>query len=100
MKTAYFNRFLLELPDEAVYDCAHQGSCDEDVDFWASRVDRQNITNEDLAAELKEYGAWDSKELQDDEANWKRIIWIAAGDIKGQGYKPSDDTIEYHESFA
>lgn len=83
MATAYFERFTLELPDAAVVDCYHQGACDEDVDFWSSRITRhEEITPEKLAAELKEYGAWDEEELSDDQANWKRLIWIAAGNIQ------------------
>jgi hypothetical protein len=80
---AYFNRFSLDLPDEAVADCSHSGACDEDVKFWQSRIPRPaEITPEKLAAELKEYGAWDDEELADDAVNWNRIVWLAAGNIK------------------
>lgn len=83
MATAYFERFTLEMSDAAVVDCHHQGTCDEDVDFWSSRIARpEEITPEKLAAELQEYGAWDRDELSDDQANWKRLIWIAAGNIQ------------------
>jgi len=83
MNTAYFNRFTLDMPDEAVLDCSHQGQCDDDVAHWSSKIQRPaDITAETLRAELKEYGAWDSDELNDDEQNWQRLIWIAAGNIK------------------
>lgn len=84
-KEAYFNRFTIELPAQAVSDCSHHGECDDDVAHWAGRVKRpEDVTAERLRAELKEYGAWDAEELADDEANWKRIIWIAAGNIKDE----------------
>lgn len=88
MKTAYFNRFELDLPSEAVADCSHQGRCDEDVAYWETRVTRPAaLTPELLALELKEYGAWDAEELADDAANWRRILWLAAGNIKDEAYE-------------
>ena len=78
-----FEGFGLSMPDDAVADCSHQGQCDEDVEYWSARIDRpETITPEALAAELREYGAWDQDELADDAANWRRIIWLAAGNIK------------------
>ena len=83
MKTAFFERFELALPDQAVADCSHQGACDDDVEYWARKLERPAaLTAEAVAAELREYGAWDDEELADDEANWRRIIWIAAGNIR------------------
>jgi hypothetical protein len=83
MPTAYFNRFTLDLPDAAVPDCSHQGACDEDVAYWSARIQRPGIiTPALLAAELKEYGAWDDEQLADDDDNWQRLIWIAAGNIR------------------
>lgn len=83
--TAYFNRFTLELPDAAVADCSHQGPCDEDVAHWSPRIERPaEITADALAAELKEYGAWEPEDLADDLANWHRLIWLAAGNIKDE----------------
>lgn len=80
---AAFNRFVLELPQQAVYACSHSGPCDSDVDRWAALIPRPpEITPENLSAELKEYGAWNDDELQDDTANWKRLIWLAAGYIQ------------------
>lgn len=88
MKTAYFNRFSLDLPNITVAACSHQGACDNDVAHWATKISRpEAITPEKLSAELREYGAWDDDELADDKANWHRVIWIAAGNIQ-------DDTLE------
>jgi hypothetical protein len=80
---AQFERFEIELPAEAVAACHHQGACGADVVQWAPRIARpENCTPKALAAELEEYGAWDAEELADDAANWRRIIWLAAGNIQ------------------
>ena len=83
MQTAYFNRFTLDIPDEAVDACAHSGECAADVEAWAPEIARPSAcTVEALARELRECGAWDEDELADDEANWHRIIWIACCDLR------------------
>ena len=92
MKFATFNRFEIEFPDGAVNDCSHGGKCDEDVEYWAKEIVRPpEITPEKLATELKEYGAWDDEELKDDEANWRRIIWIGAGNIRDEMFMEEDN---------
>ncbi len=84
-RTAYFDRFAIDMPQEAARDCSHSGACDEDVEHWADLVTRPaECTPEALRAELREYGAWGSEELADDEANWRRIVWIAAGNINDE----------------
>jgi len=42
----------------------------------------KKINPADIAAELKDYGAWDETELADYDANIQRILWIAAGNIR------------------
>ena len=89
MNTTYFNRFFLELPDEAVADCSGSGQKDENVKFWAKKINRnENISPAILSAELKEYGAWDESERADDEKNWERIIWMAANNISEEMVLP------------
>lgn len=78
---ASFNRFEIELPDDCVADCSHQGDCDSDVRHWADKLEL-DAKPADIRAELKESGAWDAEELSDNEANKQRIIWIAACNIK------------------
>lgn len=80
-KIAYFERFTVAMPAEAVGDCSHQGACDGDVAYWVPRINI-DATADAIRAELKEYGAWDAKELADDDANKERIIWLAAGNIQ------------------
>lgn len=83
IQTASFNRFSFDMPLEAVEDCSHSGACDSDVEHWAKEIERPSeITPELLASELKECGAWNADELADDPANWRRIIWLAAGNLK------------------
>jgi hypothetical protein len=80
---ASFNQFEFQMPEEAVSDLSGSGSKDQQADFWAERIARpEAVTPESLAKELREYGAWDDNELADDAANWRRILWIAAGNIQ------------------
>ena len=86
---ASFNHFELRIPGGCVLDCSHSGPCDEDVAYWTPKVKAQAAadafpngpTPEKIRAELAEVGAWDEAELADDEANWNRLVWIAAGNV-------------------
>lgn len=86
---ASFNRFELRLSGACVAACSHSGQCDADVAHYAPEVRAQikadgfanAPTADKIRAELKEYGAWDAEELADDEANFARLVWIAAGNI-------------------
>ena len=81
-RVAYFQRFDIEIPVEAIGDCSHQGACDEDVECWhrSGEIDLSEISDEDLSEELSEYGAdWD---LSDRDDNEQRILWIACCDLK------------------
>ena len=71
--------FNFEVPVDAVEDCSHSGQCDADVDAWHPEVDFSHISDADLANELSGYTDWD---VSDRETNEKRILWIAAGNIK------------------
>ncbi len=80
---AYFDRFVLEMPPEAVAACSHRGDCSADVAAWSPKIVRPAACTADaLRRELAEYGAWDEAQLADDTANWERILWIAAGNIQ------------------
>jgi hypothetical protein len=86
MEIAVFNRFELGLTTNDVDLCAHSGACDNDVlivsqkDYVVEQFNR--IDKDALRAELKEYGAWDGKELADHTDNCQRIVWLAAWDIR------------------
>jgi len=87
---ATFNRFEIRLPGQCVLDCIHSGPCDSDVSRWAPKIREQVKADafqrgpnpEAIRLELKEYAAWEPEELQDDDANFQRLVWIAAGNIK------------------
>lgn len=85
MTQAYFDRFTIELDAEHARQGSHQGACDADiaelltVPEIAAELDA--IPAELIAAELKEYGAWDETELQDADQNRARILWIACGNV-------------------
>lgn len=99
-RTASFERFSLTLPREAIEDCSHPGPCDNDVELWADYIDRPDeCTPEALRDELREYGAWDAEELADDAANWRRIIWLAAGNLKEEKceHNDTDGTVDCKE---
>lgn len=81
-KTAYFDRFFVELPEVAVEECSHQGACDSDVKRWREKINLSHINSAILSKELKEYGSWSDEELKDRINNEERIIWIAACNIK------------------
>ena len=77
-----FNYGELELPRQALEDCYHQGACDTDVEHWQPLIDwdGQSMGAADIRNELREHGAWDDEELNNEIENQKRILWIAAGD--------------------
>lgn len=77
-----FNRFTLTIPDDAMRDCSGQGRVDEAVKFWVTKVRWDGIDPDDIREELREYGAWDEEELEDDDENRERILWIAACNIR------------------
>lgn len=83
---ASFNRFEILLPEDCVYECSGPGDAEPAVLHWlndaAVSAEIEQIPDEKLRAELREYGAWDDDELMDDEANHKRILWLSACDIR------------------
>ena len=81
--TIPFNYGELEIPKAALNQCYHQGQCDDDVKEWEPLIDweSQTLTSEGIKIELSEYGAWSDDELNDEQANQERILWIAAGNF-------------------
>lgn len=85
MKTAFFDRFTLELTrDDAFYGC-HPGDCSESIETLrtAKYIAAQLDVLDDAAIrdELASYGAWNELELSDPDANLSRILWLACGQI-------------------
>jgi hypothetical protein len=84
MKKFYWSSgsgITLEIPEEAIPDCSHQGPCDEDVAHWANKIDFSRISTDILALELKEYGAWDDLHIAERQTLIKRLTWIACCDL-------------------
>lgn len=80
---ASFNRFEIEMTLEQAQAMSHSGDCEADVKANLPNVKRsKQATAENVRKELDEYGSWDETELADDEMNWARIVWLAAGNIK------------------
>lgn len=83
---AFFNRFLIEMTKKQALSASHQGDCELDVVALLKdtkiRQQLEKITDRSLKEELKDYGAWDEGELMSREDNEKRIIWIAACNIR------------------
>ena len=96
---ATFNYFELRLLGACVIACNGSGDQSGNVEFWTPhvkmQVDRDAFKNapndETIRKELKQYGAWDAKELQDSEMNWQRLVWIAACNIN------EEDTPDYSD---
>jgi len=90
---AYFDRFELQMTKGQARAASHQGACDDDIAALAAQpgMARQlaRLDPADVAAELREYGAWDSAELADHQANLLRLVWIAACNIWEEQCTPS-----------
>jgi hypothetical protein len=81
LQTAYFDRFAVEMTlDQALY-CSHPGQCTREV-YEVTEQLNLDIDPEALREELREYGAWSDEELADHEENLRRIVWLAAGNIR------------------
>lgn len=82
---AYIGSIEIQMTRKQAAACSHPGQCDDDVAelLKVPSIRRQlaKISDGDLQAELREYGTWDTDELQDRAANEARIVWIAANDI-------------------
>ena len=82
----------LEMTLKQAQSVSHQGQCDEDVEFLATipKIRRQldKIPNKLMASELREYGAWDNEQLQDNDDNRLRLVWIAGCDIAEEHPRP------------
>tara|TARA_R110002020_G_scaffold367847_1_gene579754 strand:+ start:848 stop:1135 length:288 start_codon:yes stop_codon:yes gene_type:complete len=69
------------IPVEALQDCYHQGCCDEDVSFWVKKLDFDFPV--DMGKNwLKEFGAWNEKQLSDHGENKHRILWLLSGNFQ------------------
>ena len=81
-----FERFEIVMTLVQAESCSQPGR-DAEPDVLVLMADpkikrqRAKIDPELIRQELREYGAYDTEDLLDDEENWKRILWIGACDI-------------------
>lgn len=87
--TSGSGRIELQMTVEQAQSVSHFGQCDEDVAELAKvpaiKAQLDVLDPALISAELKEYGAWDAKELSDHAQNLQRILWLAGGDIPERG---------------
>jgi hypothetical protein len=86
MPWATFNRLELRIMPRDVASVPDSGPADAAVADLLTRpyirCQLDAIGPDTIAAELREYGAWDAAELADAAACRARIVWVAVGDIK------------------
>jgi hypothetical protein len=79
----YGNELVIKLDDAR--SGSHTGQCDSDVQALSEapyiKQQLDALDPKKLRDELREYGAWDSVELEDHEANKQRWLWSACSDI-------------------
>lgn len=82
--------FSIVMTKVQAQSASHQGQCDNDVMALSKdkKIARQiaKINLVLIAAELKEWGAWDSEQLADNDQNVQRLLWIIAGNINEGNY--------------
>ena len=78
------NDMEIQLTKSMIVQCAHIGQCDSDVAFWVQKLQKplSKIDPDFIKRCVKASGGWDEEELQDQEANLNRFLWIAAGNAK------------------
>lgn len=82
------NRFSFDIPENIALMVPNHGPADSAILATSNMpvIAKQlaTINQDDLKAELKEYGAWDNDELSNHAENIQRILWIACCEIKEQ----------------
>lgn len=87
---ASFNRFEIKMTLQQAESCSHPGECLGDVEMLIEepliKRQRKKIDPELIRTELREYGAWEDWQLENDDMNWARILWIGANDISEEEF--------------
>ena len=85
-----FEQFEIQMTLAQAESCSHPGDCLPDVEALmeepAIKRQRRKIDPELIRQELAEYGCYSEEELQDEEANWTRILWIGANYIAEEAF--------------
>jgi hypothetical protein len=84
-------RLELQLSGDQTARGYHSGPCDLDI---AALLQDPEISRQlsvfdpaQVAATLKEYGAWNSQDLANHADNLARLLWIACGDLVDQQFQ-------------
>jgi hypothetical protein len=73
----------LKITKKQALTVSHSGDCELDAKALAIQLKKQldKLNPETVKQTLSEYGAWEEKDLQDNELNLLRLVWIAGCDI-------------------
>jgi hypothetical protein len=82
MRSAYYDGYIqVTMNEDAIHDLTQSGDASDAVEEWLDSIQISG-TPDAIREHLSEYGCWDDQELQDDTANQRRLVWLAAGDIR------------------
>ena len=89
-------RIELDMTLDQAESVSGQGQHDEDAKYLVKELRPQldKIDPQVLASELKEYGAWDDKELADHEENLQRLVWIAGNDVSEHEFEEENKEVD------
>ena len=94
------NYVQFRIPGQAILDICHSGPNDDAVNGWAAKISRYEFgeahaapTPDRIRHQMEEYGAWDSEELEDDSANWERLVWSFAWSIREEDEPDCSDPV-------
>lgn len=80
----------LQMTKAQAESVSHSGDCELDVKELVKvpAIARQlkKLDPDNIRKEIKETGAWDDTELQDNEQNLIRFVWIAGCEITERAY--------------
>jgi hypothetical protein len=78
--------FAEDLPGECIEDCSAPGVVDDAVAYWVREPSvaavLHRIAPDRLRRCLRGYGTWDNTNLADDDANRRRILWLACSTFR------------------
>lgn len=83
--TYQLNYGTITAPVECFEMCFHQGDCEPDVMYWIDSDQIEwGISDEDIRKDLDESGGWEDEELNDIQANRRRILWITSNHVQDE----------------
>ena len=80
--TVHFESGQMTLPAQCIADIARSGPADDAVAYWVGRVNWSGMGLEEVRWELEQQGTWSDEELEEDDDNRERFLWLAAWQAK------------------